>query len=103
MTSPATTTGTANVSLSYIKRNQLPSLLQKLSRVDAISIKIKRTDRLNEGNFTTVARASFAVIILRDVVTGATEILPDISVISEFQLSDNFDQCKGNVAYIVIP
>ena len=89
--------------LAYLKRYEMPALLQKLSKHPSVFLKIKRIDRLNFGNFTTVARATSAMTILRDVETGENDWLPDISIISEFQISSDFEQFKANTLYSLIP
>lgn len=86
----------------YYKQNELFSLLSSLSKAPDVAIRIKRIDRLNHGNFSTVVRASGALIMLRELGSGLAEVIPDLRDVQYFELNKDFQKIKGNLTYAVI-
>jgi hypothetical protein len=96
-------TAQAAISQHNLNRCEMAALLMNLFKTPTVQIKIKRLDRMHYGNFSTVVRASAALIVFLDGETGQMEILPELSLISEFQVSADFAGYFANTAYTLIP
>lgn len=65
-------------------------------------IKLKRVDRMNYGNFSTVVRCSNALILLREEETGLAESLPEMRYVSHFILQEDVGDFTANIEYSVL-
>lgn len=87
---------------AFIKRQDFFALLTTLSKSTSVSIRIKRIDRLNYGNFSTVVRASGALIMLRETNYGPAEVIPDLRDVQHFELDKDFSAYCARTIYGVI-
>lgn len=87
---------------ALVKRYELIPLLVALSKSSNVRIRLKRIDRINYGNFSTVVRASGALIMIREINSGLAEVIPDLRNVQQFQLDQNFLNYNANVIYEVV-
>lgn len=57
---------------------------------------------MSYGNFSTVIRASGALIALREINGGRAEVIPDLDDIQQFELDHDFSNYKGGIVYEVM-
>ncbi|HEY0742579.1 MAG TPA: hypothetical protein VGD40_13985 [Chryseosolibacter sp.] len=88
--------------IPQIKRHDLIPLLVALAKTPGTSIRTKRTDRTGYGNFSTVVRATGALIMLRETNSGPAEVIPDLVVIQQFELNKDCLNFKAHQVYEVI-
>lgn len=86
----------------FIKRGELSPLLAALSKSTHVGIRLKRIDRINYGNFSTVVRATGALIMLREITSGAAEVIPDLRNVQQFQLTQDFLNFKADTVYEIV-
>jgi hypothetical protein len=89
-------------SVHFIKRQEFLPLLQKLATAHDVAIRIKRIDRLSQGNFSTVIRASGGFIMVREIGTGIAEVIPDLLDVQYFELDKDFSNFKANTLYSLV-
>jgi hypothetical protein len=89
-------------SVQFLNRQEFLPLLQQLANAHDVAIRIKRIDRLNHGNFSTVIRASGGFIMVREIASGIAEVIPDLRDVQYFELDKDFSGCKANTIYSVV-
>ncbi|HEY0653532.1 MAG TPA: hypothetical protein VGD65_10400 [Chryseosolibacter sp.] len=77
-------------------------LMLQLYQKRSPQIKLKRVDRMNYGNFSTVVRCSSGLILLRDEQSGVAESLPEMRYVSKFVLNEQCLEFLPNVEYTIL-
>jgi hypothetical protein len=88
--------------LKSIRPLELFYLFQKLNVRQNISIRLKRNNEEDFGNFYTVIRASNSLIMLRDQVTGEVEFMSEIRAVKGFILDKDCMPYAANFPYTVV-